>query len=285
MNGPHPRRRVSTPFIRPVVLALLLLASSAPARPSRGQIIEEPTLDLRVECLLLGGGTTRSLAAGPGQVGRGTPGRVTFDLQWPEAARPSRLEVLAALTGSLESWPVPVAVEARLTLLDGRIVTAARTVELGEGTSSLLEVWSRGPERLVLVISGERARRAALRQAPRVSRAVRFHLVIEGVVGERTVPLETNELDTFLGETVEYSFRRGAGDAIESVELRLTPVRIEGDIAEIEAEVTGRLPASGAPLVLGHQQRLVASRGAASALTVAAGEPAKGYRFLVTPNW
>src|SRR5262249_36779316 len=147
------------------------------------------------------------------------------------------------------------------------------------------EVFSEGSDRLVLAIRGESVTRPVVRDTFGVGAPVRFHVAVERIDGERSVPLETNDLSSFLGESVEYSFRRGEGDATESVRLVLTVRRILDDMAEVETDVTGSLPGAGSPILLSHQDRLFATRGAASTVTCVSGTPPAGYRFLVTPEF
>jgi hypothetical protein len=118
-----------------------------------------------------------------------------------------------------------------------------------------------------------------------VGAAVRFHLVVERLDGDRATPVETNDLSSFVGEGVEYSFRRGDGPAAESVRLVLLVRKIVGEVAEIETDVSAKLPGPAAPILMSHQDRIFATRGAVSTITAVNGEPAAGYRFLVTPQF
>lgn len=263
------------------------LGASDPAGPAEGAWIRtEPILLLHAECIAIRSEGPRTLAAGSLQVGAGSPGREVLEVSWPGPERPSRLELNAVLAGAAEQWPARLAVEARLDVPDGPRASVTRDLEIAEGGSSLVEIWAREPERLVLVLGGEWTRRPLLQNAPRTTRPVRFRLDIEAIRADRGIPLETDDLATLLGEPVTYSFRRGgSGEQAESVELRATPVRIEGDLVQIDVEIAGRLPAGSSPLVLAERRRLVASRGAATVLTITAGDPPRGYRFLLTPSF
>ncbi len=264
-----------------------VLAVSAPAERAEGPAIRtEAILLLRVECLAIRPDGPRTLASERLEVGAGSAGSTVLDVAWPEPGRPARVKLDVVLTGPASQWPARLAVEAHFSGPGGSEAGVARDIELGEGGSSLLEVWAREPERLVVVLTGEWTRRPLLRSAVRAARPVRLRLDIEAIRGDRGIAVETDDLATLLGEPVTYSFRRGgSGEQAESVELRATPVRIEGDIVQIEVEIAGRLPAGSSPLVLAERRRLVASRGAASALTVTTGDPPRGYRFLLTPSF
>ena len=112
-----------------------------------------------------------------------------------------------------------------------------------------------------------------------------FLLAVERRDGERSVPLETDRLVSFLHEGVEYSFTRGEGDGRESLRLTLTPVRLDGDLAELEVDVTGSLPGAKGPNVLARTERIFASRRATSSFDVTVGDPPAGYRFRITPDF
>lgn len=273
-------------LVRAALLGAALCLSAPSVRADRPVIRTEAILLLRAECLAVRPEGPRTLAAERLEVGAGSPGSGVLDLAWPEAERPARLKLDVVLTGPAEQWPARLAVEARIGPPGGSEAGVARDIEINEGGSSLLEVWARGPERLVLVLTGEWTRRPLLRTVARATRPVRLRLDIEAVRGGRGIPVETDDLATLLGEPVTYSFRRGgSGERAESVELRATPTRIEGDLVQIDVEIAGRLPAGSSPLVLAERRSLVASRGAAAVLTVTTGDPPRGYRFLLTPSF
>jgi hypothetical protein len=114
---------------------------------------------------------------------------------------------------------------------------------------------------------------------------VRFVIAVERVDGDRIVLLETNELHTFVGQSVEYSFRQGQDERLEAVRLSVLPVAISGDLVTIEAEISGALPGAGGTALISHQERIVASRRATSRLSATTGTPPAGYRFQVTPEF
>jgi hypothetical protein len=126
-----------------------------------------------------------------------------------------------------------------------------------------------------------------MRAAPTASYGppVRFLLEVVRVAGDRSTSLETNRLVTFVGEDVGYSFRRGEAATAESIELSLRPVRLDGDLAEVQIEVTASLPGEPDRLILSRRETLFATRHATSSLTVASGEPVSGYRFHVTADF
>jgi hypothetical protein len=178
-----------------------------------------------------------------------------------------------------------VVLESWLELPDGRTLQRSRSAPVREGSTHLIEIFAERGRRLFVALQGARAERAVVRAGPTSSRTVRFGLEIQLVEGERAVSLETNVLDTFLGEPVEYSFHRGQEDDLESLRLLLRPIRIEGDLAEIAVEVNGTLPGQPTRFVLSRSERLLATRGAVSSVTVGADGSKTRYRFLVTAEF
>jgi hypothetical protein len=177
-----------------------------------------------------------------------------------------------------------VALDAALTFGSGRTIHSSRNATLVEGGTTLFEVFADGAERLVLSIQGERVTRPVLLESTAAAR-VRFRLEVERIDGERSVPLETDELSSFLGEPVEYSFGRGAEGTAESLRLVLTLQHIDGDMAEVVADVSASLPGPAGPILMSRQDRVFATRGATSTVQAVTGDPPAGYRFRITPLW
>jgi hypothetical protein len=175
--------------------------------------------------------------------------------------------------------------ESTATLPGSDPVVAAREIRLAEEGSGLFDVFGDGERRILLTLQGEQVARAVLRPPVAVGSPVRFRLGIERVDGERIVPLETNELHTFVGQSVEYSFRLGQGDGVEAVRLSVLPVSIAGDLVTIDAEISGALPSAGGTTLVSHRERIIASRNATSRLRATAGTPPAGYQFQVTPEF
>jgi hypothetical protein len=209
-----------------------------------------------------------------------------LDLPWGEPGVRLRIEARVGIDAPGEGRRL--AVGTAVGVRGRQEVRSARTIELREGAgTSLMDVFEQDGRRLVLALAPETERRMVAvrpRTVPTGS-PVRLRLQLERVDGERFVPLESNHLSTFVGQAVEYSFRRGEGASSESVRVQLVPVRVRGEVAEIEVEVTGNLPGTGDPRLLSRRQSIVSSRGAVSSLLVTSGEPPAGYRFLITPDF
>lgn len=269
-----------------LLLVILLLASSHATRlHAEVSILEEERILLEIEPLLVVGEGTQSLGRHPLEIPASAKGAVDIPVPWGGATVQAKLHLEGSGGPGQSAGEFDFRVEARLTFPDAAVVRADRSFHINEGTSSLFEVYGSREQRLVLSIRAERVARLVPRRAGGAGPHVLFQLVVERLDGERSIPLESDRLSTFVGESVEYSFHRGAGDALESLRLRLTPVRLEGDIAVVEAEVAGSLPGTEGPVMVSRRDRLLTTRGATSTFTVAAATPPVGYRFRITPDF
>lgn len=248
------------------------------------RLVEEADLEVRVQPLLVVGGESGALPAKTFVVTEQDGGSLALDLRWPDPSSRSRLRLQAVgRAGGVDEHHF-----LRLTAwLDAgnRTHRASRVLNLQSGSTSLFEVHRVGDERLTLAITVERKLRRLVPHRPSAGVPLTFKLEVEGVRGEEAFPLETNHLQTFLGEPVEYAFRRGEGDAAEAVTLMLTPILKEGDVIELRVDVSGSLPGGDRRLVLSRGDVLLTSRGATSTLGVTAGDPPAGYRFRITPDF
>ena len=274
--------------VRPVVLILILTlpwAGLVLAGASQIQFVEEAWLVLHVQPLLLEDGESGALPGKRLEIDPEEGGSLRIRLQWPVPEASSRLELRATGRPGPPDSVHAVALEAELALPDGRRSTTRRALQLQEGTTSLIEVYREGARGLTLAITAERQVRPRVRPARTFGDPVLFRLEVDAVRGEQTVALETNHLTTFMNEPVEYSFRRGEGEMAESVRLLMTPVRRDGDVIEVQVEISGSLPGETARVLLSRTHTLVTSRGATSAVTVTSGKPPVGYRFRITPDY
>jgi hypothetical protein len=267
--------------------ALLILANAVALGRAAGgtPVRQEQALRVEVTPLIVERGMTRAIEPFTIEATRDEPGFVESSIPWSPSGPPMSLslEIGVGVGGGEDEHALRLAASARIP--GSPPVRSSRELRLSEGTTGLFDVVSEGERRLVLSLRVETVSRTVVRGARKVGAAVLFLLSVERRDGDRSVPLETNRLVTFLREGVEYSFSRGEGNARESLRLVLTPVRLEGDLAEIEVDVSGSLPASAGPLLLSRRERIFASRGATSTVEVTAGEPPAGYRFRITPDF
>lgn len=241
---------------------------------------------VRVRALVVEGDTTRPVGdAASGEAGPDVPARMDFRVPWGSAGATAEVHLEATLLAAPETGDALVRCTARTTPPGGSTRVASRDLRLGEDGSELFEIFGEGGRRILLGLSGEKVERAVVHRFPPVGDPVRFLVGVERVDGKSAVLLETNELHTYVGQSVEYSFRRGRDAGLESVRLDILPVSIAGDVITLDASVSGTLPGPGGPSLLSHHERIVASRRATSTLTATAGKPPAGYRFQVTPDF
>jgi hypothetical protein len=65
--------------------------------------------------------------------------------------------------------------------------------------------------------------------------------------------------------------------------LDLRPTRVSGELIEIDVRLRGTLRTLPSPLYVERSERWMTSRGAASRMDAASGDPPSGYRFQVVP--
>jgi hypothetical protein len=206
-------------------------------------------------------------------------------LSWPDPGATTHVHLDLSGTAGPEGGEHEVALDARIELPDGRVVRTSRAIRIREGSTQIVDLYSEKGHKLLLAAQAERTSRPVVLAGAQVGTHVRFRLEVSRVDGEVAVPLESNVMDTFVGQGVEYSFRRGDGDELESMGVVLTPTRIDGEIVDIGVEVSGTLPADPERIVVSRKERLIATRGASSAVTVLAGPGRGGYRFAVTADF
>jgi hypothetical protein len=245
----------------------------------------ESHIQLHVEALTVGEGpasptgVSRNADLGPRK-----PEILAFHVPW--GAEGHALDVSLKVT-LVSAAPSDLVVRCAATVVSaGRpAVQANRDIHFADEGSAVFEVYGDGDGRLLLTLQGERAERAVAGPIPPPGDSVRFTVAVEGVEGDRSAVLETNELHTFVGQSVEYSFQQGPEGNRESVRLVLIPESISGDLVTIRAEISGVIPGPNGPAMISRSDRIVASRRATTAVAATVGTPPSGYRFQVTPDF
>ena len=276
-----PRRR---PFTS---VTTILLATSVfwplAADPPAVRLVERAVLDVEVQPLLIVEGQSGALASRRVDVDPERGGEVEFRLQWPDPSRSTRLTCRLSGQAGPEGGDSRLDASAVLEFPGGERTKAERTFRVRDGGTELFEIYRDERQGLTLALRVHRKVLGLGVAGREVGDRIAFRLGVDGVRGERMVELETNYLNTFVGDTVEYSFRRGDGESGESVQLLMTPVRRHGDIVEVMVEIAGSLPGVERRLLLSRKEILITTRGATSSVTVTNGDPPAGYRFRVTP--
>lgn len=215
----------------------------------------------------------------------GSEARAEAELDWPAGRGPATLLLVMRPALPSADGEQVVDVEARLRLADGVQVLATRSLRFDERTTVLFEVYRIGDQALTFALEAEVAAVERFSLRPSVGPPVRFRLEIVRILDGRSISLESNELDTFVGEPVSYSFRLGSGPDSDNAKLTLRPLRIVGELLEIEAQLDGSLVTADDLALIGRTERVLASRAVTSSLAFEVGTPPVGYRFLITPRF
>jgi hypothetical protein len=265
---------------------LALVVAVGPAAEATQPVALETHVLLRIEALTVPEGASKSAAAAPEtELGPNRPQAIDLVVPWGPDRVALGVHLSACMTSLTPDGEAVLQLESSVVRKDQPPVAASREMRLSDGGSGLFEVFAEGERRLILTLHAEQVPRAVVRPLAEVGAPVTFNVAVLRVDGERVVPLETNELHTFVGQAVEYSFRRGEGDGLETVRLNLLPIAVTGELVTIDAEIEGALPGASGPILVSHSARIVASRKAGSALSATAGTPPAGYRFQVTPDF
>lgn len=279
------RRRPPDCAPRQAFILLALCALLCPALPADGASTIPQWSERRVFTL-----TARAVTAGAVEPlvlridpDRGARGR--FDLAWPEPGAPVSIELIAHDRSTAMGEAPRAEVQAIVRRPDGSERHATRRIS-GESGTALFEIDRAGDRGLVVGLSWESELEPVVNGPPSIGAPVRFRLEIERALGGKVYPLESNQLNSFVGEPVGYAFRLGQGDDVEALRIRLLPIFIEGDVLSVDIEIEGRLPGEAAPQAIAQRRRTLLSNGAATIVPVgdATGEEATipdGYRFRV----
>jgi hypothetical protein len=268
---------------RRLVLVAAVVAPATVSAQTPYSVKHERFVSLKVDILSVGAEGTSSMGSTRIDVLPTGGGSAEVDLAWGSGAR---LRLDASGEPGKEGEAHSVSLHAALTIGAKRVVSN-RDLVMREESTYLMDVYEEDRQRLVLVLRAEAATRPVVetKLVETVGAPVRLRLQVDRIDGERVTSLETNDLNTFVGQSVAYSFQRGEGESAESVRLVLLPVRIRGAVTEMEIEVTGSLPGEPDRLLLSRRETLVSNRGTLSALTVTSGDPPAGYRFSITPEF
>ncbi len=267
-------------------VAIAISGVAVPAGNAVPPVVLETHVVLRVEALV--GEPSRSEAAGipqEAEIGPGRPAEIVLLVPWGADRRNVTVRLKARLTSVERNGEAVLFCESSVIVPGRAPVSASREIRLAEEGSGLFDVFSDGRRRLVLSLQGERVDRPVVRAFATIGAPVRIHIAVLRVDGPRIVPLETDELNTFVGQSVEYSFRQGENDGLEALRLSVRPVSISGDLVTIEAEISGALPGPHGTVLVSRREKIVSSRRATSDLAATTGTPPAGYRFQVTPEF
>jgi hypothetical protein len=219
-------------------------------------------------------------------VDESAPAQLELSVLWPDAERPSPLRLVATMHPSPAGMVVRI--ESELTPAgQAQTIGARREMVFTEATeTALFEVARQAGRVLTLALSGEQSERTEYHARPAVGRAVQFELDIEWLENGSSVVLETNRLNTFVGQSVSYSFQLGQPGEGRSGNIELLPVKLSGDTVRIEVSISGTLPdGDGGMMLVSRKEQWLATGGTTSTMSLATGEPPEGFRFAVIPRF
>ncbi len=266
--------RITVFLVIAAVLSIVLLGSPDSAAVDRVKKI--PLVEIEVRALSESEPRLHSLTLKADR-----PARLQFETGWDEIGG-VRVELTGRAEAAGNAGARTVRLQAVLTLPDGRRVRASREVLIKERSTILFELFRQDDRSFTLAITAEISHTWEVVRTPSVGSPVRFEVEVVRVEGTAQTSLERNMLHTFENETVRYEFRLGPDLTDEALTLSLTPVRLIGDLIEINVNVEGRLPGDDGMTVIARDENLVVNRGAMLPVTVTIGDPPVGYRFQVT---
>jgi hypothetical protein len=211
--------------------------------------------------------------------------RLRFDVLWPGEGDRSSVELI---TRSLPSsfGTARFGLRAEIELPGGKLVkTAERPFAAREFSAALFELYRLGDRALTLGISGEVVTELVVPTPSSVGAEVLFNVEVLTVQEGISLSVETNRLHTFVGESVSYGFQLGAAGVADAVRLTLKPVRLSGQVLEVEVTLSGTLPGSKTIELISRTEQWITSQGATSTIPFESGDPPTGYRFLVRPQF
>ncbi|HEX4826461.1 MAG TPA: hypothetical protein VFV19_19335 [Candidatus Polarisedimenticolaceae bacterium] len=265
------------------VPAVLLLASGA-LFALQPVSVESHAL-LHLEAIAVGDGPAEATGiTKDAEVGPRRPEIIDLRVPWGDGALDVRLTVALAPTGR-EDGEITLRCSSTVTPTGRGPARATRDLSFADGGSGLFEIFGDGARRLVLTLHGERVDRAVAGPIAPPGDPVRFLVAVEGVAGDHSEVLQTNELHSFVGESVAYEFRLGSGANDENLRLVLVPESIDGELITIRAEIKGLIPGADGPVKVDRTQRIVATRRATTPVPATVGTPPSGYRFQITPDF
>jgi hypothetical protein len=279
-NLRFPRRAA---VVLPLVSLSLLVTHGGGAMPP---VSVEPHVLLHVEALIADDGPARAVGVSADlEVGPRKSEIGTLRIPWGRAGTPVVVDLAVTLAPSAPGLELVMHCVATVTPAGRPAVKARREIRFSDEGAAIFEVFGDAAGRLVLTIEGERVDRAVAGAIPAPGDPVRFTVAVEGVEGDRSAVLETNELHSFIGQSVEYGFQQGPYESRQAIRLVLLPESVTGDLITIVAEISGVIPGPGGPALLSRSERIVASRLATTTVAATVGTPPAGYRFQITPDF
>jgi len=273
------------PSRRTLVLAAALLGGCGGRALAIAPVSLETRAVVRVEALTLEEGQSAATgSSGHAEVGPSSPATIDLRVPWGPAGDTVGVRLTVKLSAASEDGVV-LECASTATSAGTPPVRAFREFRIADEGDGLFEVFGDVGRRLLLTIHAERVERPVVRGPVNPGDPVRFVIAVEGISGEHSAVLETNDVRSFVGQSVEYSFHLGQNEERESIRLVILPISITGDMMTMQVDVSGVLPGPDGPALLSRTDRIVASRRSTTPVLATVGTPPSGYRFQVTPDF
>jgi hypothetical protein len=266
--------RITSLLALAVVFSLALLGGPEPAATDR--IKKIPLVEIEIRALSESEPRPHSL-----MLKADRPARVQFEAGWDEIGN-VRVELTGRAEATGDADARTVRLQAILTLPDGRRIQASREALIKERSTILFELFRHDDRPFTLALTVQISQTLEVIHTPSFGSPVRFEIEVMRVEGNTPSSLERNMLNTFENETVRYEFTLGPDLTTAALTLSLTPVRLIGDMVEINVNIEGRLPGDDGVTVIARDENFVVNRGAMLPVDVTIGDPPVGYRFQVT---
>jgi len=269
------------------LLLLITLPAGSPAQADSG-IRKIPQIDLKVRSV---GGAPQME---PLTLSVAVDNKKQIRFGWDAGAgKPLRVTLDAESMTTADEGTMSLKLRASLELPDGRLIQSSRQDRVQQRATILFELYRLEGKPVTLAVEatvGETWRAAG---APTVGQPVRFEVEILFVDGDSEVSVERNQLNTFEGQSVRYELAGRDDPSESSLTLRLTPIRIIGDLVEVRVQLSGKLPSRDADdgahndelNVVASDENVIVNRGSSTPVDITVGEPPIGYRFRISPQY
>ena len=245
-----------------------------------GPIEKIPQLDLKV----------RAVAGAPKMepremsISEDEPKEIRFG--WDlEPQRPVEVTLQGKVTQTAVEGAMSLQLRASLQLPDGRVIQTSRTDRISERATLLFELYRFDNRPITLAIDATVGETWRAVRTPSVGRPVVFDVEVMLVDGDSEVAVERNELSTFEGQSVRYEMFGDDPEESGSLTLRLTPIRLIGDLIEVRVQLSGEMEVDGELDVVGSDENVIINRGSSTPVDLIFGDPPRGVRFRVSPSF
>lgn len=286
----------------PLILSFTLSAPCQAIVPVR--LVKEIHIRLNVDIILLGENGTSKIAELSADIPAGKKGFLikTVALEGDRSREEVIIE-LEILPDARNSETITLEIESRVKHPEpAEIPEYKRNTQLEfiEGASSFLEIYTseKTGKKIILNISGIIEEVETFKPSYPSTTKVLFQLNIFRISMGKEILLEQNSLSTVIGQSASYYLhlyaeekgKKGGKPAEDELDIRMTPLSIADEIAEVEIVVEGRILTSGGNdnIVNVRQVEKIANASSHSIVVTieeSHGVAQEGYKFEIIPSF